>query len=154
MNKKLILPVGLFIIIIVLAGIVFFVPSNTLVAPTNNTTGSQTPQKAEITDLIGVDAPVIGAKVSSPLTVSGAARGGWFFEASFPVELLDAQGKVIAQGPAQAQGEWMTTEFVPFTMSLTFPTQSTGSKGTLVLKKDNPSGEPQNDRSLEVPVVF
>lgn len=154
MNKKLILPVGLFIIILTLAGIVFFVPSNKLVAPTNTNAPTQTAQKAEITDLIGVDAPVIGAKVSSPLMVTGAARGTWFFEASFPAELLDAQGKIIAQGPGQAQGEWMTTEFVPFTLEFTFPAQPAGSKGTLVLKKDNPSGDPALDKSLEIPVTF
>ncbi len=105
-------------------------------------------------DMVRVDAPLSGAKVSSPLTVMGSARGNWYFEASFPVILQDASGAVIAQKPAQAQGEWMTTDFVPFTVTLTFPTQPAGSHGTLILKKDNPSGLPQNDDSRQIPVSF
>lgn len=46
----------------------------------------------------------------------------------------------------------MTTDFVPFQATLTFETAS--QNGTLVLEKDNPSGEPQNDASLSVPVRF
>jgi hypothetical protein len=55
---------------------------------------------------------------------------------------------------AQAQGDWMTEDFVPFTATLTFPAQPAGSLGKIVLKRDNPSGEPQNDASIVVPVQF
>jgi hypothetical protein len=92
--------------------------------------------------------------IHSPVTVTGRARGGWYFEGSFPVELKDAKDKTIIQTPAQAQSDWMTNNEVPFSVTLNFPTQPSGSKGTLVLRKDNPSGLPQNDQSLEVPVVF
>lgn len=94
------------------------------------------------------------ATISSPLTLSGSARGSWYFEASFPVELRDAQNTVIAQGHAQAQGNWMTNAFVPFTATLTYPPQPAGSYGIIVLRKDNPSGEPQNDASVTVPIQF
>ena len=100
---------------------------------------------------ITVSEPDPNVPVSSPLTVTGEARGGWYFEASFPVKLLDAGNNVIAQGPAQAQGDWMTPNFVPFSVILTFPPQ-TPQMGTLVLEKDNPSGEPQNDASVSIPV--
>jgi hypothetical protein len=90
--------------------------------------------------------------VSSPLAVTGEARGSWYFEASFPVKLLDSNGNVIAQAPAQAQGDWMTANFVPFQATLTFVTAS--QTGTLVLEKDNPSGEPQNAGSISIPVQF
>lgn len=105
-------------------------------------------------DVIRVTAPTVGASVSSPLTVTGTARGTWYFEASFPVVLTDANGTIIAQKPAQAQGDWMTTEFVPFTVTLTFPHQTPGSHGTLILKKDNPSGLPQNDDSRQIDILF
>lgn len=42
---------------------------------------------------IHVTAPVAQALVQSPLTVSGTARGTWYFEASFPVRLVDTDGK-------------------------------------------------------------
>lgn len=98
--------------------------------------------------------PKAGAVVSSPLVVSGTARGTWYFEASFPVILEDSSGHVIAQKPAQAQGDWMTTGFVPFTVTLTFPKQPAGSHGTLILKRDNPSGLPQNDDARQITIIF
>lgn len=91
--------------------------------------------------------------VSSPLTITGEARGPWYFEASFPVEIRDANGIVIGQSHAQAQGEWMTTEFVPFTSTVTF-TAPTTTLGFLVLKKDNPSGDPERDQAVIIPVRF
>jgi len=103
-------------------------------------------------DLISADVSP-GDTVSSPLTVTGKARGYWYFEASFPAELLDANGAQLAIQPAQAQSDWMTTDFVPFSVTLTYPTPSTAT-GTLMLRKDNPSGEPANDDWLAIPVTF
>lgn len=95
-----------------------------------------------------------GDTVASPLILSGRARGPWYFEASFPVEIRNAQNTIIAQHYAEAQSDWMTTDWVSFQATLTFPTQPAGSTGSIILRKDNPSGEPQNDASVTVPVVF
>ncbi len=105
-------------------------------------------------DILKVKAPALRAKVASPLTISGEARGTWFFEASFPVTLLDAEGKTLVEGYAQADGEWMTENFVPFTATLTFTVPSSTLSGTLILKKDNPSGMPENDDAFQIPVTF
>ncbi|MES2436641.1 MAG: Gmad2 immunoglobulin-like domain-containing protein [Patescibacteria group bacterium] len=91
--------------------------------------------------------------VKSPLKIAGSARGTWFFEASFPVQLVDANGTLIAQGPATAKGEWMTTDFVPFEASLVF-TNPTTATGTLILKKDNPSGDLARDEEHRIPITF
>lgn len=144
MNKKLIFLIAVFIITLVAGAIVAFIPSQKVAAPT----------KAGIANLITADTPLINAEVSSPLAISGQARGTWYFEASFPVEILDASGKQIAIAPAQAQSNWMTEEFVPFALSLPFPAQPAGSSGTIVLHKDNPSGEPARDQSISIPVTF
>ena len=48
----------------------------------------------------------------------------------------------------------MTADYVPFTITLPFPAQAAGSEGTVVLRNDNPSGMPENDKSLEIPIVF
>lgn len=110
----------------------------------------------EKTNLIVLDAPLLHATVNSPLLVSGKARGSWFFEASFPIYLLDSHGNMLGQGIAQAQGDWMTSDYVPFTATITFTADSqiVGDAGTLVLQKDNPSGLPENDDSLRVPVII
>jgi hypothetical protein len=109
-------------------------------------------------DLIRVTSPMPNDTITSPLTVKGEARGTWFFEASFPVILEDSNGSVIGQIPAHADGDWMTENFVPFTATIEFktPTTTAGAQnnGTLVLKKDNPSGMPEKDDSLEIPVNF
>ena len=89
---------------------------------------------AEIADLIEVSSPTIGQQISSPVTISGQARGFWFFEATFPVEVRNAQGETIAEFYAEAQTEWMTEDFVPFSVELTFPDQPAGSEGTVVLR--------------------
>lgn len=146
MKKNLTILIAIFIITLAAGAIVAFIPANKAVAPTTH--------KAGITDLITADTPLIDAEISSPLAISGQARGTWYFEASFPVELKDANGTIIAQAPAQAQSDWMTENFVPFALSLPYPTQPTGSKGTLVLKKDNPSGDPAKDQSISIPVTF
>lgn len=107
----------------------------------------------EKTDLIIIDSPRPNALVTSPLEVTGQARGTWYFEASFPVKLLDGEGNQLVIIPAQAQSDWMTEDFVPFKATLEFETPTTAT-GTLILEKDNPSGLPEHDDSLIVPVRF
>ena len=103
--------------------------------------------------LITINTPTGGATIKSPLTISGQARGMWYFEASFPIELLDANGNTIGRNIATADGEWMTENFVPFNSTLTWPT-TTATSGTLVFHRDNPSGLPEHDKSVRIPVKF
>jgi len=121
-------------------------------APTPTPTPAPAP-KATTDERIHVTAPVANQRVMSPLTVTGEARGSWYFEASFPVKLLDGNGNVLVQTHADAQGDWMTNEFVPFKAVLTFSKPLTRT-GTLVLEKDNPSDLPQNAASVTIPVQF
>jgi len=107
------------------------------------------PGDADSASVIQVEGPLPNAVVASPLIVTGRARGTWYF----PVKLFDANNLEIATGVAQAQGDWMTENFVPFTVTLTYATPATAT-GTLVLYKDNPSGLPENDASVSVPVTF
>lgn len=123
-------------------------------APSATDSTSTTPSSSPAADPdIRVTQPTPGAKVTSPLTVWGEAKGPWYFEASFPVKLLDAQGNVLATGPAQAKGEWMTPDFVPFEVTLRFTPPASG-EGRLVLEKSNASGLPEHAGSIIVPVKF
>ncbi len=92
-------------------------------------------------------------KIKSPLTVHGKARGTWFFEASFPVRVADADGNILGSGVAEANGDWMTEDFVPFTVKVTFTKPAT-KEGSVTFLKDNPSGLPENEDALVVPVQF
>jgi len=105
-------------------------------------------------ELIYLESPLPGALVASPLKIRGYARGFWFFEGDVPIVLTDANGKVIARHFCTAKGEWMTREFVRFEGSVEFEKPGSGERGTLILLKDNPTGLPDFDDALEVPVIF
>ena len=108
------------------------------------------------TDLIHISLPKPNSSVSStsPLTVAGEARGNWYFEASFPVVVVDWDGKIIGQGTAQAQSDWMTDSYVPFKGTIKFEKPSYGTRGAVIFKNDNPSGDPKNAKAVEIPIVF
>lgn len=142
--------------------LVFGVATYVYQKPVSGPKSTPTPSVAvtPITDnTIQIDSPLPGATISSPLIVRGRARGNWFFEASFPVQLTDWDGRIIASVPAQAKGDWMTTEFVSFEATLTFekpagPGPDQPNRGFLILRKDNPSGLPQYDDHREMMILF
>lgn len=138
-----------FVIIVAIAAVVCiaiyfskFFDSNIEIKPSNKS------------ELIVVSSPIRDSEISSPLSIVGRARGSWFFEGSFPIVLRDRYGNTIAEGHATAQGEWMTQDFVKFLGTLQFNNYIKGQEGTLLLKKDNPSGLSENDDSVEIPIVF
>jgi hypothetical protein len=105
-------------------------------------------------DFILLDSPLPGAAISSPLKIQGQARGTWFFEGDFPVILFNSQAEKIAESYATAKGEWMTENFVEFEGIISFESSLSGQQGTLILKKDNPTGLAQFDDELKIPVHF
>jgi hypothetical protein len=111
------------------------------------------PPPIDTSNLIKITAPKPNDIVKSPLLITGEARGNWYFEASFPVKLIDANGDLIVQGHAEALSDWMTTDFVAFKATLEFEKPATPT-GTLVLEKDNPSGLPENAAEVRIPVRF
>lgn len=107
----------------------------------------------EKTDLIQVLEPQSNQEISTPVVIKGQARGNWFFEASFPVEVLDDSQSAIGTGIAKSTGDWMTEDFVPFEATIDF-VRPLSKHGFLVLKKDNPSGDAQYNDQLIIPVSF
>lgn len=101
-----------------------------------------------------VDLPHANGLISSPVAIEGnVIGGGWFFEASFPIKVLDGDGAVLGSGTAQALSDWTSTGTVPFSASVVF-TAPHSATGTIVFVNDNPSGLPANQKSLSVPVEF
>lgn len=101
---------------------------------------------------IVVNTPLPGERVGKKFTVTGFARGSWFFEASFPVILNDIKGVPLSRLPASAKGEWMTENFVPFEAVVEVPETFSG-EAVLTLRKDNPSDIRANDASVSFPLV-
>jgi hypothetical protein len=92
--------------------------SETSSQPASNLNINNNSQK---TDPIRLDTPSPNQIISSPLAISGVARGSWFFEAK---------------------------------LTFTVDKKAYSNKGTLILRKDNPSGLSKNDDSFEIPVIF
>ena len=103
---------------------------------------------------IFIDSPKENIVVSSPIKITGKAPGNWFFEASAPVTITNWNGLIIGQSYITAQGDWMTTGYVPFEGTLEFTNTEYGDYGFLILQKDNPSGLPENDDAVEFKVLF
>ena len=148
---------GLAVLILLVGGLLLSRDKETSVPQPPPTSTSTTPlpttSTADMSNFIRVTTPIKDQLVRSPLLVQGEARGTWYFEASFPVKLLDANGLQLAILPAQAQGEWMTENFVPFKTEMRFATPTTET-GTLILENDNPSGLPELSKEYRIPVRF
>lgn len=149
--------VGLAVLFLLVGGLVVSKNQEVSVPPPPPTSTSTPPLPAtstpDMSNFIRVTTPVKDQLVRSPLLIQGEARGTWYFEASFPVKLLDANGLQLAILPAQAEGEWMTGNFVPFKAEMRFAIPTTET-GTLVLENDNPSGLPEFSKEYRIPVRF
>ena len=104
-----------------------------------------------LSDQIIVSAPLPDQLITSPLIITGEARGTWFFEANFPVSLLDSNEKVLALHYAATEEEWMTEDFISFTATIEFDDPETAT-GFLVLDKNNPSDIREYDAQLIIPI--
>jgi hypothetical protein len=136
-------------------------PSCEFQCPATTTVSAET-QEALLAkaDVITLTTPAPEMVMGNPVTITGAARGSWYFEASFPVVLTNWDGLIIAETYASAQSEWMTEDFVPFMAELGFENPYKEGdpdfmkRGTLILKKHNASGFPEHDDALEIPIRF
>jgi len=157
MKKRYLLAIAIIFALGVAVG-VFYARSEKALAPTPSQMEmggdvSKLPTLATQSESLNITSPKEGGVIQSPIIVKGFARGTWYFEASFPVKVVDAKGNVIGQGIAQAESDWMTEKFVPFSGTISF-TAKVGEKGEVVFQKDNPSGLPEHDAELRVPVIF
>lgn len=119
---------------------------------------AQTPSTRTFTSMKGVKVElndwIDNRVLASPTTITGRVPGNWSFEASFPIDVVTSDKTTLTSTLATLTGDWMTTEMVPFTATLTFDSAAAGDIGALVLRKDNPSGLSENDDSITIPVRF
>jgi len=111
-----------------------------------------------LSDWILLDDFYQGKSISSPLAVTGFAKGNWFFEASFPIVIVDWDGRIIGRGIATAKDDWMTERFVRFEGEITFEkpagAEERSRRGAAIFRRDNPSDLPENDAALEISIYF
>lgn len=151
------------LIVLVVFGILFWALTKAIPNEPSNVTPPITmtpdPAPAEKPGKIVVSSPLPETTVSaSPITIKGRAVGNWFFEASAPVDVVNWDGLIIGSGyvTVDAPYDWMTTDFVPFTGTVSYDASQLGpyNYGWIIMKKDNPSGEPQFDDALEFKILF
>jgi len=142
MQTKLIVALAVLFIVVIAAAILIALP----------TPGSDPENTPFVSENVIVTAPLPGSTVGKMISVRGSARGNWFFEANLPLAVKDPSGKQIGQGFAMATEEWMTTDFVPFEGKVEVQADYTGP-AKLVVMKDNASGLPENDASVEFDIV-
>lgn len=150
MNKQPIL-IGAGVLVVAVAAFFFTVQDITEKLPLPNNNGEE--RIIEYKDTVRVTSPRANQTVTSPLHIAGEARGSWFFEASFPIRLLDSEGATLVNYYIQTPLNWMTEDYVAFSTNLAFEAPQEGT-GTLVLYKSNPSGLPEHDDKFEIPVQF
>ena len=163
MSKKLIL---IFIILILVISSIFlfknYFKKGDLQIQENKKQETKNEKNIEENKNIIVFYPKPNEKIKSPLKIIGKAKGTWFFEASFPVILTNWDGEIIAEHYVEAKEDWMTENFVSFETVLEFkspvfddvPENHFSRNGYLIFKKNNPSGLPEYDESIEIPIKF
>ncbi|MBP6858193.1 MAG: hypothetical protein KBC11_03355 [Candidatus Pacebacteria bacterium] len=152
------------IILIIVFGLLFWALTKGISnAPvnTNNPDVSLEPDQApaQKEGKIIVTSPLPESNVgASPISIKGRAVGNWFFEASAPVDVVNWDGLIIGQGYVTVDEgyDWMTTDMVPFSGTVSYDASQLApyDYGWIIMKKDNPSGEPQFDDALEFKVFF
>lgn len=154
MSRKYLL-LGILLLVFILGALTYLLlpPKKVLAPVVNLVQNNLNTTIVDKSDWLVVEQPVAASLITSPVVISGQARGMWFFEGSFPVFLTDANNQIIAQGIATSTQDWMTKEFIPFTATLYFERPLTET-GNIILKKDNPSGLPEYDDQLIWPIKF
>jgi hypothetical protein len=96
-----------------------------------------------------------GQEVSGKITATGSV-GGYYFEGSFPIIILDENKNKTPYGPgfAKATSDWMASGPVPFTADFDFSVIPKG-KYYIKLMQDDPSGgeSGMKIRYILVPII-
>ena len=117
-------------------------------------------RKAPVTPVVSTELPIKvttpkdNQEVGNPIKISGKVRGNWFFEGSFPVQLVDASGNTIGHGFATSTENWMTSDFINFSAEISYTKATSTRRALIVLSKDNPSDNPELDQSIFIPVIL
>jgi hypothetical protein len=136
MKKEIWLLIILSAIIVVLAGVLVFLPQ----------------QEKPLTGIV-VQVPAKNSQISPPLRITGYVNeDGWtgFEGQAGVVKLLDSNGTELGSAVLTASTDWMQP-LVNFDTYLNFQSDK-DQPGTLVFENENPSGLAQNDRQFSLPV--
>ncbi len=148
--KKTIITIVIILAVLIVLGLVFDWGRK---VPDTGGNATSTATTTSDSDVI-VFSPKENEAVTSPIKILGKAKGSYFFEAVFPINLVDSSGNVISTNHAQAIGDWMVPGFVNFSSEITYDNATNTGRAMLVFKNDNPSGDSARDKYFYVPVIL
>ncbi len=149
--------ITILIIVVLLLVVVFYLlgGKQTVLTPIDNTVvpiNTNTEILGNKDDLISFSI-LPGATVSGATSYNGVIKGAYFFEANIVINILDANKNILKKSNTMATTDWMTVGPVSFAGSIDFTDLPKGS-AYFEIHNDNPSGLPQNDKSILVPIVI
>ncbi len=87
------------------------------------------------------------------MAVSGIVKNAYFFEGNILLNVLDQNKNVLKTGHGSAITDWMTSGPVSFQGIIDTLGLPTGA-AYIEIRNDNPSGMPENNKSILIPVVI
>jgi hypothetical protein len=149
--KKILIACTVLLIVVILTTLVFDWGRREIPIPDMNQVATST--IANNTPII-VSYPIDNQTVTSPIHINGTVQGNWFFEGTFPVELIDSNGDVIGSTTATTDGDWATTSDVYFSADISYRNATTTDRAFLLLENDNPSGDPAHLEQKFIPLIL
>lgn len=125
--------------------------NNAVAQETESTQREQNNQVSEFPS-INIEA---GQVIGSPLKITVNSEGKWGgFEGELgTIELFDQENNTIGLCILSTTENWMVNGPVRYNCDLEFNASLTGN-GRLVVKNNNPTGEPKFDKSFVIPVRY
>lgn len=105
-------------------------------------------QNADYAD-VEIKSPLTGAVISDILQIKGAIPGTWYFEAIAQFKIVDESYNEIAIGTVQALSDWMTTQRVPFEVTLPIANLNYKGKATIIIQSENVQGEEEGEKLVK-----
>ncbi len=99
--------------------------------------------------------PQAQQKILPPLTITGQARGYWFYNNEFPVIVYDSTDTAIAYGVAKTTADTNTKEFLPFTAVIEEYTFLPAKKrGYILFQRSTGDIQQGRQNTARVPIQF
>ncbi len=98
-------------------------------------------------------APNTEFKTGTKIEAFGTIKGGYFFEGNILVNILDSNKIILKAGHGTAISDWMTVGSVTFNTTIDFAGIPSG-EAYIEIHNDNASGEPENDKSILIPIFI
>lgn len=138
----------------VVLGVVYVSYQGRKVAPVSLDQNTRTPSPADQP----ISAPQLifpspGGTIVGPLVIRGYVPKSWTFEGQFRMQLLDSKRNIILDDRVPVEWDSENSKnTLYFVESYNFHTNA--GSGFLILRNDNPSGLPENEKSTEIKVKF